>query len=58
MNATRPGLQAKQFTFSLLGTDDLADIDSLRLYYSGDKQPAELDQIRSGINFPVTGRRF
>ena len=51
VDVPQPGLQAKQFTFSLLGTDDLADIDSLRLYYSGDKQPAELDQIRSGINF-------
>jgi sialidase-1 len=51
VDVTRPGLQAKQFTFSLRGTDDLADIDSLRLYYSGEKQPAELDQIRSGINF-------
>ncbi len=51
VDAKRAGLQVKQLTFSLRGTDDLADIDSLRLFYSGDKQPAELDQIRSGINF-------
>ena len=43
VDAKRAGLQVKQLTFSLRGTDDLADIDSLRLFYSGDKQPAELD---------------
>ena len=39
------------FTFSLRGTDDASDIESLRLFYSGDERPQELDAIRSGINF-------
>ena len=49
--ATQPGMHATRFTFSLRDTDDRNDIDSLRLYYSGDKRPEGLDQIRSGINF-------
>ena len=31
VDVARPGVQVTQFTFSLRGTDDLADIDSLRL---------------------------
>jgi sialidase-1 len=51
VDVKRPGIHATRFTFSLRGTDDLNDIDSLRLYCSGEKRPRELDQIRSGINF-------
>ena len=51
VDVKRPGVHATRFTFSLRGTDDLNDIDSLRLYCSGEKRPRELDQIRSGINF-------
>jgi len=45
------GVRATSFTFSLRGTDNLKDIESVRLFYSGDKRPQELDKIRSGINF-------
>ncbi len=38
-------------TFSLRGTDDPTDIESLRLFYSGSTRPQEIDAIRSGINF-------
>ena len=38
-------------TFSLRGTDDLKDIESLRLFYSGNQLPGELDRILSGVNF-------
>ena len=39
------------FTFSLSGTDDLADLDSLRLFYSAEQRPQQLDNVRSGISF-------
>lgn len=51
VESDRTDVRATSFTFSLRGTDDLEDIESLRLYYSGDHSPAELDQIRSGVNF-------
>jgi sialidase-1 len=51
VDVQQPGIHATALTFSLRGTQDLKDIDSLRLFYSGDKPPQELDQIRSGINF-------
>jgi len=63
----QPSVRASSFTFSLRGCDSLADIDGLRLFYSGDNKPKELDTIRSGINFSgdrhavlvvLTGRPF
>ena len=45
----RTDVKATSFTFSLHGTDDLGDIESLRMYF-GDQSPAELSQIRSGAN--------
>ena len=44
-------VHATSFTFSLRGTDDPTDIESLRLFYSGGKRSQELDAIRSGIDF-------
>lgn len=51
VDAKQPGIHVSAFTFSLRDTDDLQDLDSLRLFYSGNKRPRELDQIHSGINF-------
>ncbi len=39
------------FTFSLRGMDDPSDVESLRLFYSGDKRPKELDGLRSGAGY-------
>ena len=50
VESDRTDVRATCFTFSLRGTDDFEDIESLRLYYSGDHSPGELDQIRSGAN--------
>ena len=47
----QPDVRVTSLTFSLDGTDDLKDIESLRLFYSGDKRPREVDQIRSGIRY-------
>ena len=44
-------VHATSFTFSLRGTDDPTDIESLRLFYSGSKGLQELDASRSGISF-------
>ena len=44
-------VRATSFSFSLRGTDDPADINSVRLFYSGDKRPQELEKIYSGIRF-------
>jgi sialidase-1 len=41
-------VRATSLTFSLRGTDDLGDIENLRLFYSGDKRPPELDKTRNG----------
>jgi sialidase-1 len=46
-----PDVHATSLTFSLRGTDDLQDVDSLRLFYSGNRRPSELDQLTSGTNF-------
>lgn len=42
---------ATLFRFTLDGTDDPADIDSLQLFYSGKTKPATLDIVRSGIRY-------
>ena len=44
-------VHVNSFTFSLRGTDDASDIESMRLFYSGEKRPQELDSIRSSVNF-------
>jgi len=44
-------VHTSSLTFLLRGTDDLKDIESLQLFYSGDQRPQELDKTRSGINF-------
>ena len=60
-------VRATSLTFSLHGTDDPTDIESLRLFYSGGKGPQELDPIRGGTSFSgdrhallveFTGRSF
>ena len=48
-------VRATSLTFSLRGTDDLGDIENLRLFYSGDKRPPELDKTRNGRS--VSGDR-
>ncbi len=45
------GIQATSFTFSLGGTDDLGDIESLRLFYAGSRRMPDFDALRSGIRF-------
>ena len=47
----QPDVHATSFTFSLRGTDELKDLETLRLFYSGDKGPRELDKVRSGTSF-------
>ena len=49
-----PDVRATSLTFSLRGTDELGDIENLRLFYSGDKRPPELDKAR---NWKVRFRR-
>jgi sialidase-1 len=44
----QPDVRATSFTFSMSGTDDLGDIENLRLFFSGDKRPPELDKSRNG----------
>ena len=39
------------FTFSLEGTDDLGDLETLQLFYSAQHKPEQLDSLRSGIRF-------
>ena len=41
VEAGNPGISAESFTFTLSGTDDPNDIESLQLFYSGDKQDFE-----------------
>ena len=48
--ASQP-VRVTAFTFSLDGTDALQDLDSLRLFYSADQHPQQLDRVRSGISF-------
>ena len=45
------GIRATSFTFLLSGTDDLRDIESLQLFYAGDRRMADFDALRSGIRF-------
>ena len=47
----QPDAHATSFTFSLRGTDELKDLETLRLFYSRDKQPRVLDQVRNGSSF-------
>ena len=51
VEVAQPDVHATSFTFSLRGTDELNDIESLRLFYSGDKGPQELDKVRGGTSF-------
>ena len=51
VEAGRPDVHATSFTFSLHGTDALEDIETLRLFYAGDKGPQELDMVHSGTSF-------
>ena len=47
----QPDVQATSFTFSLRGTDELKDLETLRLFYSGDQGPRELGKVHSGTSF-------
>ena len=49
----QPDVRATSFAFSLPGTDELEDIETLRLFYAGDKGSEELDHVHSGSSFPV-----
>ncbi len=49
----QPDVHATSFTFSLSGTDELEDIETLRLFYAEDKGSEELDHVHSGSSFPV-----
>ena len=48
VEAGRADVRATSFTFSLRGADELKDLDNLRLFYSLDRRPLELDQLRGG----------
>ena len=45
------GIRTTSFTFSLGGTDDLSDIESLQLFYAGSRRMPDFDALRSGISF-------
>ncbi len=45
------GIQATLFRFSLAGTDDLSDIESLQLFYAGGRRIQGFDALHSGISF-------
>ncbi len=45
------GIRTTSFTFSLGGTDDLKDIESLQLFYAGSRRMPDFDALRSGIRF-------
>ena len=47
----QPDVHATSFTFSLYGADELKNLETLRLFYSGDKEPQELDKVHSGTSF-------
>ena len=47
----QPEVHVTSFTFSLRGTDELKDLETLRLFFSGDKLPRELDKVRNGTSF-------
>jgi sialidase-1 len=52
------GVHATSFTFSLSGTNELEDIETLRLFYAGDNGPEELDHAHSGSSFSVDKREL
>ena len=45
------GIEVTSFRFSLSGTDDLKDIESLQLFYAGSRRMPDFDSLRSGIRF-------
>ncbi len=51
LEVTDSVLQVTAFHFSFDDTDNLEDIDSLQLFYSGDRSPEGLDQLRNGTNY-------
>jgi sialidase-1 len=51
IDVKQSNVQVNSLDFSLNGTEDLNDIESLQLFYAGDKSSEELDKSRSGINF-------
>ena len=51
MQVSSGPVQVTSFTFSLKGTDDLADLETLQLFYSAQHKPQQLDSLRSGIRF-------
>jgi len=44
VEAGQPDVRATSFTFSLAGTDNLQDIESLRLFYSGEQGPEGIER--------------
>ena len=48
VEAGQPDVHATAFTFSLQGGGELKNIETLRLFYSGDKEPQDLDKVHSG----------
>ncbi len=44
-------IRVTSFAFSLAGTDDLGDIESLQLFYAGSRRMPDFDALRSGISF-------
>lgn len=51
MESPKGGERVTSLTFNLEGTDELNDIESLQLFYSGKRRVEELDQIRGGGRF-------
>ncbi len=49
----QPDVRATSFAFSLGGTDELEDIETLRLFYAEDKGSEDLDHVHSGSSYPV-----
>ena len=49
----QPDVRATSFAFSLGGTDQLEDIETLRLFYAEDKGSEALDHVHSGSSYPV-----
>ena len=47
----KPGVRVTGFTFSLDGTDDLRDIESLAVYSSDRHHPRRLDDFRNGKTY-------
>ena len=51
VEAGQPDVHVTSFTFSLHGSDELKNLKTLRLFYSSDKEPQELDKVHSGTSF-------